>query len=82
MMLFGGAGIGQNMEEVLTAFIGTKTTGNLGLDLNHAKITLRLIIVKRDGEILDKQAYRILVFPQPVNQGKNLSPLAATFSAG
>ena len=61
-MLFGGGGIGENVEEVRATVIGTKTTGNLSFDLNHAKITLRLIIVERNGEILYKQAYRVLVF--------------------
>ncbi len=51
MLLFRSAGIGQNIQEVLAALFGSETTGNLGLDFDHAKITLRLVIVKRNGKI-------------------------------
>ena len=82
MMFFRSGGIGQNMQEVKAAFFGTETTGNLGLDFDHAKVALRLIIVKRNGKISDKQAYCVLVFAQPVNESKHLAPLAAAFPAG
>ena len=67
MMLFGRADIGQNIQEILATFSGPEATGNLGFDFDHAKVTLRLVIIKRDGKILDKQAYCILVFAQSVN---------------
>ena len=51
-MFFRGAGIGQDIQEVLATFFGTETTGNFGLDLDHVKIALRLVIVKRNIEIL------------------------------
>ena len=82
MMLFRGVGIGQNIQEILATFFGSETPGNLGLDFDHAKVTLSLIIVKRNGKILYEQTYCVLVFPQPVNQSKHLAPLAAAFPAG
>ena len=59
-MLFLRGGIGQNIQEVKAVFFGTETTGNLRLDFDHAKVALRLIIVKWNSKILVKQAYCIL----------------------
>ena len=45
-MLSGCAYIGHDLQEILGAGFRTEATGNLGLDFDHAEITLRLIVVK------------------------------------
>ena len=56
-LLFCSADIGYDAEEITSAMVSTETTGNLGFDLDHTQVALRLIVVKRDCEILYEQAY-------------------------
>ena len=58
---------------MLRAAFRTEAAGDLGLDLNHAQIALRLIVVKRNGKVFCKQAYGCLVIPQAVDQRQELA---------
>ena len=64
--------IRHDLQEVSGSFFRAEATGDLGLHLDHAKIAFSLIVVKRNYEVLHKQAYRLLLVAQSVNQGKNL----------
>ena len=52
--------IRHDLEEVSGSFFRAETTGDLSLHLDHAKIAFSLIVVKRNSEVLHKQAYRLL----------------------
>ena len=52
--------IRHDFEEVLGSFFRSEATGDLSLHLDHAKIAFSLIVVKRNYEVLHKQAYRLL----------------------
>ena len=56
-LLFRSANVGHDVKKITSALISAEAAGNLGLDLDHAQVTLRLIVVKRDGELLYEQAY-------------------------
>ena len=73
--------IRHDFEEVLGSFFRAEATGDLDFHLDHAKIAFSLIVVKRKYEIFHKQAYRLLLVTQPVNQRKNLPTFWPSTSA-
>lgn len=65
-LLFCSADIGHDAEEITSAMVSAEAAGNLGFYLDHTQVALRLIVVKRDGEILYEQAYCCLAFFETV----------------
>ncbi len=52
----------------IRAFRGADTAGHLLLDLHHADIPLRLIVIKRNSKIVHKRQHSLLVITEPIQQ--------------
>src|SRR5713226_7017562 len=68
-VLFAQAGqIAPNAAKSLSPSEGAKTARNLLLELDHAHVPLRLVVVKIHPEILQEAEEGVLVFAQAIEQ--------------
>jgi hypothetical protein len=67
-----------NATEGVRASIGTERARDLLLDLDHAQITFRLIVVEGHGEVVEEAQRLVLVGPEPVEEVARWAQLAPT----
>ena len=48
--------VGHDFQIIPDAFLSSEASGYFGLDLYHPKITFRLVVIKRDIEVINKKA--------------------------
>lgn len=68
MELVQGGEVDPYVKEASRSVLGSKGTGNFLLQFHHPPVTLGLVVVKGDGEVVDKAEYKNLRSLQSLQQ--------------